>query len=82
MTTTMVHIPPAFARLRAEGLADGMTLLTGGVAVNRRWAMDVAKADGYAEDAWEMVDMIDEILGGSKRADAIGYERGSRLKVR
>jgi methanogenic corrinoid protein MtbC1 len=83
MTTTMVHIPPAFERLRAEGLTDGMTLLAGGVAVNRRWAMDVAKADGYAEDAWEMVDLVGQILAGSAAAgDPIGYDRGSRLKVR
>ena len=83
MTTTMVHIPPAFERLRAEGLTKEMTLLAGGVAVNRRWAMDIAKADGYAEDAWEMVDLIGEILGveGTPEED-VGYGRGGRVKVR
>jgi methanogenic corrinoid protein MtbC1 len=83
MTTTMVHIPPAFERLRSEGLTNEMTLLTGGVAVNRRWAMDVAKADGYAEDAWEMVDLVGEILGVSEEGAAeVGYGRGGRVKVR
>jgi len=85
MTTTMVHIPPAFERLRSEGLTENMTLLAGGVAVNRRWAMDVAKADGYAEDAWEMVDLVSEILGVSD-ADAaeaeVSYGRGGKVKIR
>ena len=63
MTTTMLNIPPAFERLRAEGLADDMKLLAGGVALNRRWAMDEAKADGYAEDAWEYIDLAHEVLG-------------------
>ncbi len=83
MTTTMVQIPPAFERIRREGLAEDMKLLAGGVAVNRRWAMDVAKADGYAEDAWEMVDLVDDLLGtGAKSEAEIGYERRGRLRVR
>lgn len=83
MTTTMVHIPPAFERLRREGLVENVTLLAGGVAVNRRWATDVAKADGYAEDAWEMVDLVNEIIGTGEKPEApVGYERGGRLKVR
>jgi corrinoid protein of di/trimethylamine methyltransferase len=83
MTTTMVNIPPAFERLRREGLTEGMTLLTGGVAINRRWALDVAKADGYAEDAWEMVDLVSEILGVERAGEAeIGYGRGGKVKVR
>ncbi len=61
MTTTMVNIPPAFERLRAEGLTDGMVVLTGGVAVNRRWSEDVAGADGYTDDAWEMIRLCKEI---------------------
>lgn len=85
MTTTMVHIPPAFERIRKEGLAEKMKLLAGGVAVNRRWAMDVAKADGYAEDAWEMVDLVSDLLGIAgmeEQKTEIGYERGGRLRVR
>lgn len=83
MTTTMVHIPPAFERLRREGLVENVTLLAGGVAVNRRWAMEVAKADGYAEDAWELVDLVNEIMGTGEQPGApVGYARGGRLKVR
>lgn len=83
MTTTMVHIPPAFERLRSEGLTDNMTLLAGGVAVNRRWAMEVARADGYAEDAWEMVDLVSNILGVAQAGEGeIGYGRGDKVKVR
>ncbi len=83
MTTTMVHIPPTIERIRQEGLDKEMKLLAGGVAVNRRWAMDVAKADGYTEDAWELVDLINTIMGvaGEKASDA-GYGRGGRVKVR
>ena len=62
MTTTMVNIPPAFERLRDEGLVDDMVLLSGGVAVNRRWSMDVAKADGYGDDAWEMIGLCKKIM--------------------
>lgn len=84
MTTTMVHIPPSFERIRTEGLAEKMKLLAGGVAVNRRWAMDVAKADGYAEDAWEMVDLVSDLIGVARVPEKteIGYERGGRLRVR
>jgi len=62
MTTTMVNIPPAFERLREEGLTDGMVILSGGVAVNRRWSEDVAKANGYGDDAWQMISMCKEIM--------------------
>jgi methanogenic corrinoid protein MtbC1 len=84
MTTTMINIPPAFERLREEGLAGSMKLLCGGVAVNRRWAMDVAKADGYAEDAWEFVDLAHEILGLEQEGEGdIGYgPDGDRVRVR
>jgi 5-methyltetrahydrofolate--homocysteine methyltransferase len=97
MTTTMVHIPPAFERLRKEGLAENMKLLAGGVAINRRWAMDVAKADGYADDAWGCVDLVNEIMGIDEgkgytesaeeaalreEREGIGYGRGEKVKVR
>jgi len=83
MTTTMVNIPPTFERLRREGLAEGMPLLAGGVAVNRRWAMEQARADGYAEDAWEMIDLLHEILGLETEDEGeIGYGRGDKVKVR
>ena len=71
MTTTMIAIPPAFERLREEGLLDdGMVVLTGGVAVNRRWSEDVAKADGYGDDAWEMIRMCKEICAEVRDARA------------
>jgi len=84
MTTTMIHIPPVFERIRNEGLAENMTLLAGGVAVNRRWAMDVAKADGYTEDAWELIDLVNQIMGVESDDDAgdVDYGRGGRVKVR
>lgn len=72
MTTTMIAIPPAFTRLRDEGLLDdGMVILSGGVAVNRRWSEDVAKADGYGDDAWEMIKLCQEICAEprEKRAE-------------
>lgn len=62
MTTTMVNIPPAFERLREEGLTENMVILSGGVAVNRRWSEDVAKANGYGDDAWQMIEMCKEIM--------------------
>jgi methanogenic corrinoid protein MtbC1 len=71
MTTTMISIPPAFARIRDEGLLDdGMVILSGGVAVNRRWSEDVAKADGYGDDAWEMIRMCKEICDEPREARA------------
>ena len=97
MTTTMVHIPPAFERLRNEGLTENMKLLAGGVAINRRWAMDVAKADGYADDAWGAIDLVNEIMGvGDEKGytesgddaslreerEGIGYGRGDKVKIR
>jgi 5-methyltetrahydrofolate--homocysteine methyltransferase len=97
MTTTMIHIPPTFERLRQEGLTEHMKLLTGGVAINRRWAMEVARADGYADDAWGMIDLVNEIMGhGPPRGyltpaeeaalreerEGIGYGRGEKVKIR
>ncbi len=71
MTTTMVAIPPAFTRLRDEGLLDdGMVILTGGVAVNRRWSEDVAKADGYGDDAWEVIKLCQEICAEPRKKRA------------
>jgi 5-methyltetrahydrofolate--homocysteine methyltransferase len=83
MTTTMISIPPTFERLRAEGLTENMKLLAGGVAVNERWAMDVAKADGYSDDAWGLVDMVNEIMGvePDDDVDELGFGRGGRVKV-
>jgi 5-methyltetrahydrofolate--homocysteine methyltransferase len=82
MTTTMVHIPPTFERLRSKGLTDNMKLLAGGAAINERWALDVAKADGYAEDAWGMVDLVNEMLDVEVEAGSLGYGRDSdRTKI-
>ena len=61
MTTTMVQITPAFERLKAEGLTDDMVILSGGVAVNRRWSQEHAKSDGYGDDAWQLIDMCKKI---------------------
>ena len=83
MTTTMIQIPPVFERLRAEGLADNMKLLAGGVAVNERWAMDVAKADGYSDDAWGLIDLVNQIMGVEPDEDKgdLDFGRGGRVKV-
>lgn len=96
MTTTMIHIPPTFERLRNEGLTGHMKLLAGGVAVNRRWAMEVAKADGYADDAWGFIDLAHEIMGHGpeqgyteggdanlrEKKEGIDYGRGEKVKIR
>ncbi|MFQ5611390.1 MAG: hypothetical protein ACE5H9_04575 [Anaerolineae bacterium] len=45
----------------------------------------MARADGYAEDAWEMVDLVSGILGvdGPDGQEAEnGYGRGGKVKVR
>ena len=83
MTTTMIQIPPIFARLREEGLTENMKLLAGGVAVNERWAMDVAKADGYSDDAWGLIDMVNQIMGVESDEDQgdLDFGRGGRVKV-
>ncbi|MBI3375373.1 MAG: B12-binding domain-containing protein [Betaproteobacteria bacterium] len=72
MTTTMVQIPPAIEKLRALALAQNMVILSGGVAVNRRWSRDVAKSNGYGDDAWEMIALCKEIMKHppDKRAEA------------
>ncbi|MBI2311584.1 MAG: cobalamin B12-binding domain-containing protein [Betaproteobacteria bacterium] len=62
MTTTMVQIPPAIEKLRELGLTQSMVILSGGVAVNRRWSRDVAKSNGYGDDAWEMIALCKEII--------------------
>jgi methanogenic corrinoid protein MtbC1 len=82
MTTTMVNIPPTFEQLRQAGLTAGMKLLAGGVAVNERWALEVAKADGYAEDAWGLVDLVNELMGVQVQTSSLGYGRDSeRTKI-
>ena len=81
MTTTMVNISPAFERLREEGLTDDMVVLTGGVAVNRRWSQDVAKANGYGDDAWEMIGLCKAIMAAPKEnrvQAAIDHSFGER----
>lgn len=84
MTTTMIHIPPTLERLRQEGLAEKMKLLAGGVAVNRRWAMEEAQADGYADDAWGLIDLANEIMGHGTETEkeSISYGRGEKTKIR
>ncbi len=75
MTTTMVNIPPAFERLRKEGLTDDMVILSGGVAVNRRWSQEVAKANGYGDDAWQMIEMCKEIMSHPPEARVAAAEK-------
>lgn len=83
MTTTMIHIPPTFERLRKEGLTENMKLFAGGVAINRRWAMNEARADGYADDAWGLIDLANEALGHAEKESEIGYGRDSdKVKIR
>lgn len=71
MTTTMVQITPAFERLVQEALTEDMVILCGGVAVNRRWSREFAKADGYCDDAWELIRLCGEITDAprEKRAE-------------
>lgn len=75
MTTTMVNIAPAFERLRAEGLTDNMVILSGGVAVNRRWSQDVAKSNGYGDDAWDLIRICKEIMDKSVEVRAEAAEK-------
>ena len=75
MTTTMVNIPPAFERLREEGLTGDMVILSGGVAVNRRWSQDVAKANGYGDDAWQLIEMCKEIMNHPPEARVAAAEK-------
>jgi 5-methyltetrahydrofolate--homocysteine methyltransferase len=85
MTTTMVNIPPVFERIRREGLDKelNLKLLAGGVALNRRWALEVAKADNYADDAWELIDMLHAELGiEQQETKGSEYGRGENVKIR
>jgi 5-methyltetrahydrofolate--homocysteine methyltransferase len=82
MTTTMISIPPAFQRLRDEGLLeDGMVVLSGGVAVNRRWSEDVAKSDGYGDDAWVMIRLCKAICD-TPREQRVGVARDTAFTDR
>lgn len=85
MTTTMINIPPVFERIRKEGIDKelNLRLLAGGVALNRRWALEVAKAHNYADDAWEFIDMLHEELGvEQEEKKGSGYGRGENVKIR
>lgn len=82
MTTTMVNIPPAFERLIEEGLNNDVVILSGGVAVNRRWSQDVAKANGYGDDAWELIRLCKAIMAVPKEnriQAAIDHSFGDRV---
>lgn len=80
MTTTLPSLKAAIDSLRNNGFAG--KVIIGGVAVSEAWA-DETGADGYADDAWEYVNLCRSIMGLEKRTAVSGYGPGSeKVKVR
>lgn len=62
LTTTMPAMKDVIQKLDDNGLKDKVKVIIGGAAVNQSFADEIG-ADGYAPDAAEAVDKVNELLG-------------------
>jgi 5-methyltetrahydrofolate--homocysteine methyltransferase len=62
LTTTMPAMKDVIKNLDDNGLKDKVKVIIGGAAVNQSFADEIG-ADGYAPDAAEAVDKVNELLG-------------------
>jgi len=62
LTTTMPAMKEVIKKLNENGLKDNVKIIIGGAAVNQAFADEIG-ADGYAPDAAEAVDKVNELLG-------------------
>lgn len=62
MTTTMRNMPAVIEALEAAGLRDGVKVIVGGAAVTEEYSRRIG-ADGYGEDAYAAVSLVDRLLG-------------------
>ena len=67
MTTTMRGMEEVIRLLAEAGLRDEVKVIVGGAAVTRGYAEQVG-ADGYADEAAAAVELVDRLLGRSRRA--------------
>jgi len=62
MTTTMRNMDEVVEALAAAGLRSGVKVIVGGAAVTDDYARQIG-ADGYAADAVDAVNLVDQIAG-------------------
>jgi 5-methyltetrahydrofolate--homocysteine methyltransferase len=62
MTTTMRNMAGIIEALRKEGLRDSVKVVIGGAAVTDEYARQIG-ADGYAANAMDAVDLVDDLVG-------------------
>jgi corrinoid protein of di/trimethylamine methyltransferase len=63
LSTTMLYQRDVVELLRNKGLKDKYYVLVGGAPVTQAWADEIG-ADGYAHDAFEAVQVLDEAVEG------------------
>ena len=63
LSTTMLYQRDVVELLRNKGLKDKYYVLVGGAPVTQAWADEIG-ADGYAHDAFEAVQVLDEAMEG------------------
>jgi len=61
LTTTMAEMGKVIKALEASGLREGVKIIVGGAAVNKKFAHDIG-ADGYAGDAGEAVELAKRMV--------------------
>ena len=62
LTTTMPQMKLVVAALAEAGLRDELKVIIGGAPVNLKFADDIG-ADGYAQDAGEVITLVKSLLG-------------------
>ncbi|MBG9981186.1 corrinoid protein [Facklamia sp. DSM 111018] len=69
MSTTMKETKKVVDQLKAEGLHPGIKVIIGGAPITQKFATEIG-ADGYSENATEVVGLVKQILG-LKEAEVI-----------
>jgi 5-methyltetrahydrofolate--homocysteine methyltransferase len=62
LTTTMPQMKLVIAALEEAGLRNQLKVIIGGAPVNLKFADDIG-ADGYAQDAGEVITLVKSLLG-------------------
>jgi 5-methyltetrahydrofolate--homocysteine methyltransferase len=64
LTTTMVNQKRAIETIRERGVL--VKFIVGGAPVTRKWARQIG-ADGYGKDAFEAVEVVENLLKNNAR---------------
>jgi corrinoid protein of di/trimethylamine methyltransferase len=66
LSTTMLYQRDVIELLKNKGIRDKYFVIVGGAPVTQAWADEIG-ADGFAHDAFEAVELLDNAIGGKSQ---------------